>query len=304
MRTIQDVGTEILNNKPDKFYIFGGTEYGIKRKYLDIMKNHYGNVQESQSVESLIDTMSVHHLIPLEPTLYIVRYDEEFVSGLSDSTADRIKSANIIGTIVCLYENPKHITKLAKFLPDYLVKIDTVNDNYKIKYLKSDYPNLSEKLIQLAVSHSSDYNEAYNICKSMSTIEQDRWFAFTDRQILSMFGKQTSFSDTDIKHGIAAKNFKFLMHALDTYTDDPSKILYTILSTMIELEKVLCSKYSNSDLKDFASNWVETDIRNMFMNTYNEIQKLRTYATDVKSSLTYLFCMLNFTHIPCVEYMD
>ena len=42
MLSIQDVGTEILNNNPGKFYIFGGTEYGIKCKYFDIIMTHYG----------------------------------------------------------------------------------------------------------------------------------------------------------------------------------------------------------------------------------------------------------------------
>ena len=28
MRTIQEVGTEILNNEPKSFYVFSGSEYG------------------------------------------------------------------------------------------------------------------------------------------------------------------------------------------------------------------------------------------------------------------------------------
>ena len=304
MRTIQDVGTEILSNNPKNFYIFGGSEYGIKRKYLSILHDYYGSSQECRSLDELLNSMSVHHFIPLEPTLYIVRYDEEFVSNLSESINDRIKSINIVGTIVCIYESDKHVNKLAKYLPDYVVKIDAVSDSHMIKYLKSDYPNLPDRFINLIVSHSYNYNDAYNICKSMSRIEPERWFGFSDKQILYMFGKQNISSDDSIRKGIAAKNFKFLVNALETYTGDYDKILYTILSTMLELEKSICSKFSSSDLKEFTKNWMDSDIYNLFMITYNEIGKLRTYATDVKSSILYLFCFLNFKHIPSVEYLE
>ena len=39
MLTIQDLGTSILNDNPNKFYIFGGNEYGIKERYLSILKS-------------------------------------------------------------------------------------------------------------------------------------------------------------------------------------------------------------------------------------------------------------------------
>ena len=42
MRNIQDVGTEILQNTPKKFYIFVGEEYGIKMKYIEILSKHFG----------------------------------------------------------------------------------------------------------------------------------------------------------------------------------------------------------------------------------------------------------------------
>lgn len=304
MLTIQDVGTEILNNNPRKFYIFGGTEYGIKCKYIDIMKTHYGRFEERQNVSQILDSMSVYHFIPLEPTLYIVRYDEEFVSNASEQLAKKIDETNIIGTIVCIYESDKHVSKLAKQFPKYTVRIDPINQNFIVKYLKSDFPELSDRLIQLSAKYATDYNEAKNICKSMSSIDVNLWFNYTDKQIISMFGKHHTYSDSDIKLGVAAKNFKYLVNALECYDGEYDKVFYAILSTMIELEKCLCSKFANSDLKDYTKNWMETDIRHMYMNTYAEIKKLRTYATDAKSSLIYLFSMLNFDHIPSLEFME
>lgn len=304
MLTIQDVGTEILNNKPGKFYIFGGSEYGIKCKYLSILKDHYGSMNEYQSVKDLINIMSTNHIIPLDPTLYVVRYDEEFVSEISEEYAKRIESANIIGTIVCIYEADKHITKLAKYLPNHTVKIDAVNTVYKEKYLKSDFPNMSEKFIQLSAKYGLDYADAKNMCESMSKVPQEDLFALTDSQILSLFGKTKLCTDDDIKVAIAAKNYKYLVHAIEIYNDDLEKIMYDILSTMLEMEKLVTNSRTQSDFQKYKDSWMEYDIRNMFINTYEEIKKLRTYASDVKSSLLYLFGILNYRSIPTFEYME
>ena len=303
MLTIQDVGTEILNNNPRNFYVFGGTEYGIKKKYLSILKNHYGKLEEYPNVESILSMMSVNHLIPLEPAVYVVRYDEEFVASISESFAKNIGSTNIIGTIICIYESDKHFNKIAKFLPNNSVRIDSVSTNFMIKYLHSDFPHLPDKLINLSAKHCENYNDAQNMCKSMSAIEPERFFELTDSQILSLFGKSYVVSIDSLKIAIATKNFKYLARSLDLY-DNYSDIFYAILSTMIELEKVLSSKNSQSDFKEYAKYWFEPDVYNMFMLTYNELQKIRTYASDEKSSLIYLFGLMLFKKIPSVEFME
>lgn len=303
MRTIQEVGTEILNNTPGKFYIFCGSEYGIKCKYLDILKKHYGTMTEYESVESLLNLMSTQRFIPLEPALYVVRYDLDFLSSLSDASAKEIDSANIIGTIVCIYELSKHTSKLDKYLPNYTVMITEVSRNFKIKYLKSDFPQLPDRLINISAEYATDYYEAYGICKSMSTVDPDRLLSMSDFAILELFGKTTKYTEADIRRNIASKNFTYLVNLLDIYTDSYDTILYTILSTLIELEKIAYAKYSDSILKEYSKFWTVSDIGNMFFHTYEELKKLRTYNTDAKLSLVYLFALLRFKTIPSVEFM-
>ena len=108
MRNIQDVGSEILNNKPNNIYIFTGNEYGIKYMYIKHLIEYYGGYKEIFSMNEFISFMSTKHIIPLKPTLYILRYDEEFLSSLSNSTEKLIDNVNIIGTVVLLYESEKH----------------------------------------------------------------------------------------------------------------------------------------------------------------------------------------------------
>lgn len=303
MLSIQEAGIEILNNNPRKLYAFVGSEYGIKKKYLSIMKDHYKDMKECKTMNEIITFMSTKHFIPLQPCLYVVRYDEEFIASLSEITAKKLLDTNIIGTIVCIYDSEKHATKLEKFLPNNTVRIDAVNTNFKIKYLHSDFPHLPDKLINIAAEFGSDYNQAQLMCESMSQVPPEELFALSDKQLLAMFGKSEESSEAEIREAVAAKNFSRLMNILESYTGDLDNIFYTILSTMIEIDKLFEAKYAQSDIKDYVKRWMEPDVYNMFMNTYAEIKKLRSYSTDAYSSLVYLFSLLKFDKIPSVEFM-
>ncbi len=306
MRTIQDVGTEILSNNPKSLYIFGGTEYGIKRKYITLLKEHYNNqLVEVSSMKELINLMSTKHFIPLQPKLYVVRYDEEFVNTLSESVARKIASLNIIGTIVCIYEADKHITKIDKYLSDYIVRMDEVSTNFKIKYLHSDFPNLPDKLINLAAKYGDNYRDAQKICECMSVIPPEDLFALSDANIMKLFGKSDEASEDLLKVGIASRNFYYLNSLLDQYSDVDS-IFYTILSTMLELEKLMSNNYAQSDLKEYVKRWTLADIYNMFMQTYEALKKTRSYSAscDSKYLILYLFSLLKFQHIPDIVSME
>ena len=100
MRTINEVGMEILSGNPKGFYVFLGPEYGIKCKYIDSLKQHYGDLKEYPSVNSLLKMFNTRRLIPLSPCVYVVRYDEDFLSSLSEKTKSTIHKTNFIGTVV------------------------------------------------------------------------------------------------------------------------------------------------------------------------------------------------------------
>lgn len=306
MRTIQEVGTEILNNEPKSFYVFGGSEYGIKLKYLDILKQHYGDaVVETSSMQEIISLFSTKHFIPLKPTLYIVRYDEEFVSSLNESSANKLKSLKIIGTVICLYESSKSITKLDKFLPDNVVQIDNINKQFIVKYLHSDFPNLPDKLINLAANYSENYGDAQHICACMQTIPVESLFALSDKEIAKLFGKQDIASEKDLKVGIASRNFSYLIKLTDQY-EDVDSIFYIILNTMLEIEKILTNKYAQSDIREYEKRWTLEDMYNMFMNTYEMIRKSRSsqYSGNTKDNLVYLFSLLKFEKVPDMMLME
>lgn len=305
MITIQELGLSIMSDSPKPLYIVGGTEYGIKDKYLDTLRKFYGKQEEYPSVDQLISFLSVKHLIPVAPCLYVVRYDESFVSSISVAVAQKLNSLKFQGTIFCIYNEPKHLEKLDKFLPDCTCTIEAVNPKFIEKYLHEDFPKLDDRSIKIAVQCSTSYGHARTICKSMAYANPELLARMPEKEVKRLFGCSDSSTELELQKAIAARNFPVASRLLDNYEGDFGNLVYTILQTMIEMEKVLTSKYASSDLRDYAKVWKLEDVYHMFMNAYAELDKLRSNtSTDIRSSLIYLFGLLTFKDIPSVEVMN
>lgn len=302
MRKLTDVGLEILQHHPAKFYIFLGSEYGIKKIYMDNLIQYYGHVEECDSVIKLMRMLSTKRMIPLDPSLYIIRYDDEFLSTLSDKTKYQIDSLIFSGTIICIYDQPKQLAKLDKYIPDYCVTIDGVSKSHITKYLHNSFSTVPDRLINIATNYTDNYGHAMNVCKSMQMIQNlENIYSQTDENIARLFGCNIISDDKQIRLGIAARNFKYLNNMLDNYIGDLGSIFYIILSTTLDVEKSLQSKYYQSDISSYLKLWKLEDVYNMFVNTYEELKKSRSSTYNIKSGLLYLFSLLQFSNIPAWE---
>lgn len=304
MLTIQEVGTEIMKCHPRNFYVMTGSEYGIKRMYIQYLKDHYKNYKEVDTVESVLNTMSTKHFVPLQPTVYVVRYDESFITSLNDKTSSRIRHVNIIGTIVCLYESEKHSSKVEKYLGDYTVHIEKVNSVFVKKYLKKDFPELSDTCIDAAVESCVDWYEAELMCRSMMLDNRDHLNSQTKQDLKITFGKAVELDEKLIKFIIASRDFNRLLYLIDKKEGEEDSVLYTMLSTMLELEKLTVNKYIDSDLRPYLKNWKMQDIYNMFMQVYQQLKYLRSISSNPQNSLVYLATLMQFQEIPAVEVMS
>lgn len=303
MLSIQEAGKQILTGNPKGFYVFVGQEYGIKEKYIQSLVDHYKTCKEIDSVNDVLNMMQTKHIIPLSPAVYVIRYDEEFIQSLSDKTLKRIESINIIGTIICIYESSKHYSKCSKYLPNYTVSFDSVNSAFIKKYLKSDFPNLDDRFIDFVVQHKQDYKSAYHMCNSISYSNLDP-SCFDDKMLAESLGCNDSSTEKQLRAGIASKNFRYTLSVLESYSDNLDQVFYTILNTLIELDKITSNKYAQSDLRRYADSWTKADIYYMFMNTYEELKRVRSHSSyKVMNSLIYLLSLLQFSSVPAPEVM-
>ena len=301
MLSIQEVGTQVLTGNPKPFYVFIGSEYGIKAKYLENLKFHYNSVVEINNVADVLELMSKKHIISLKPTLYIVRYDEEFLRTLDKKASEKLTKieSKIIGTIVCIYEIQKQSDKCAKYLPDFTVSFDNVSSEFIKKYLKSDFPELDSSVIDFAVQLRSDYKSAYNICASLRYADPDELAKYDGNRLAAVLGNNFSTSEKQFRYGVASRNFAYCLSVIDSYNGQLDMLIYTFLSTLIDLERIISNPKQQNDLKQYANCWNISDVYHLFMHVYSELEKSRMLSSyDVYSGLLYLISLLQYSPVP------
>ena len=141
MLSLQE-GVKQIYSQPKSFYFLTGPEYGIKSVYITHLKQYYNNVEEHESLEDLINVLSKKSLIPRELTLYIVRYDKSFISNLKTLSSNLLR-LNFQGTIIGVYQDENDESKLDKYFPDNVLRL-----NYLTKEIFIKNPKTNEWIIQ------------------------------------------------------------------------------------------------------------------------------------------------------------
>lgn len=299
MKSIQDAGKEILSKHPCKFYVFIGEEYGIKQRYLDILSTVYARTITYEHVSDIIAMCQTKRIIPLPPTLYVVRYDEEYVKSLNDKSELQMKKLNLPGTLVLIYEDKKQSDKLEKYLPSYTTSIDKVDIKFMIKYLRQDYPNLSENVCKYICDICNTYGQANMFAKCLSTLPNSRLSTLSKSNVQSVVGYSAQSTDSLVKAGVAARDVSYLLKIIDIYEGDYNNIFYDILSTMIDLDKLKTNPYYDCEAKPYSKGWSGPDIYNMFVLTYDTLKISRSYGqVDTKELIISLISNLAFSPIP------
>ena len=306
MISIQDVGTEIFEGRPRPLYVFLGEEYGVKVKYIKLLQSKFKcEVKSIEKMSELIEFLSTKHFVPIEPAIYVVRYDEEFVSKVDTAMAERVLQLKYEGVIILLYEQPKHATKPSKMFPDNAVTMEKVSARFLFKYLRQDFPQIPDKIINALLTQIDSYYLLQLICSSITSSPAviQKLSGMSDAEICKLFGVEATTEDKLIKLATASRNFKVLVSLLEHYPDSGDSFIYSMLSALLELEKVLTNSRVDSELRQYTQVWTLEDVYNMFMQTYNQLNALRTITQDSTSVLLYLFSLLQFKQIPSVEVM-
>lgn len=305
MLTIQELGLSIMGDSPKNFYILGGTEFGIKEKYIDILVSKIGPRVEHSNMIELIASMEKKQLIPVPPSVYVIRYDKSFLSKLSEKNGElaaRIKKCRINGVIVLIYDNDADVVKCDKYFPENTSSVIHIDIKFIIKYLKSDFPEIKDEYAKIAAEVSSDYYQAKNIARCLFSI-QDKYLLNVN-QVKYLFGLDTTYSESDMMLAIANKDFASLVYMSEHFDGELQNILYTMLRTMIELDKCLDNKYTQSPLQKASKLWTRYDIYFYFNHVYNALKQLRLgYATDPSLYIVYLAALLRFKQIPDMKVL-
>ena len=296
MRDIQSVGMEIFGGKPEKIYVFLGTDYGIKQRYIAKLKECYKGVfTELSCVDTLLNLFSTRRLIPPVPQLYVIRYDNDFTSGISDDMTKKLVDCKIIGTAVLVYEDNKQENKLSKYLGDYCVRFDPVGTHLIHKYLSNDYADIPTHVLECICKNLSDYARCDMICQQLSKLPDYEVSGLSENDITDTFYISHDFIQDSLKLAVQNRDTSYLIRYIESGADI-TNLPYVIISAMLDIEKQISSKYYKKNLR-----WTFQDVYNMTELAYYFLCKSRSSYLNIKDAYTILVILLRYNPIPKVE---
>ena len=292
MITIQDGVRQIYSDNPKSVYFFTGPEYGVKLQYIQVLADKCGNqIEEYNSISQVIETFNKKSLIPRPNKVYIVRYDKEFISKIS---LDVLK-IKIPGYLVCLYQDDSDEAKLDKAFPDNVLRVNYLTPAISLKHLSKEFDNLPEMLIKSIIGLSSDFYSAKIMCQAASYLPKDVMHNISKSELEALFGYEIKHNTETFKVAIASRDFKVAIQEIEAYEGDLSLLIYDMLSTFLEISKVLEKSYSDSFVKPYINKWSSKSVVSMFNIAYEQLDMLRNYSTySPYVSLMYICSLLQF----------
>ena len=294
MIDVRTVGSAVFTDRrPGKFYAFCGAEYGVKLKFIRSIKDIYGKCICMNTVNAAITMLNSAQIVPLEPALYLIRYDQDFIKSLSDISESTIGGMDYSGTVVVIFDSDQDFKKCEKYIPNYTVRFDPVSYDFMRKYLMCDYPDMDNQRINIALKAGHSYIGAYMECQSLSNLDS----AFMDAGAIERSLSQEPKTNADMfKNGVAARDFKYAVSALESSESDPYQLVYAVMSTMLELEKCLCNPKSKSWCAKYVSGWTKYDVITVFQNAYSVLKDSRLLLSyDVKAALIRILASMRFS---------
>lgn len=296
MLNIKNAIAEIYSDSPSRLYFFTGPEYGVKVEYLDVLKARYSNrVEERSTLDEVFQLFKQRSLVPVPETLYVVRYDKSFISSLSDIVVSRINRLKIHGTVVALYLDDKDEAKLDKYFPNSVVRINAIPEAVQLKHLKNKFPDLPELYVKESIRLSEDYFKACTICRLMCCLSRSQLSRLSRKEIESIFGYFYTADSDAFKLAIASKDFASAIREIEAYTGDLSNLFYDILSSMLEIIKVIEKPYSESQLKPYSKLWTKQSASKYYEIVYDQLSEIRSNSMyDPYNSLVYVCSLLKY----------
>lgn len=158
MRKLEDLKTELLADKLDKFYVFYGDDYGIRRHYIDKINSYIPNKVYADSWIDIKDIVAIRTLFSVKK-LIIVYNDLDFMNQ-ADTTIQAFIN-NLIDDNICIFiYDTADFTKsiLFKSFNQYITEFQAVQDNIAVEFVDSELNLLDAEKEKLAFNCNNLYN--------------------------------------------------------------------------------------------------------------------------------------------------
>lgn len=292
MLTLQDGVKQIYSDNPKSVYFFTGPEYGVKKQYINILASKYsGRIEEYEKFSDIVSTFSKKSLIPRNKSVFVVRYDKEFVA----KPDKQILSINVPGVVVGIYEDDSDESRLDKAFPNNILRINLLSEDIACKHLCTQFPDLPELLIKSVVEISENFYSAQLVCLSISYLPKGVIHSLSRKELENLFGYDIKHDTQKFKASIASRNFASAVQEIDAFEGEKSVLIYDILSAFLDIIKAFEKPYSDSYVKPYLKRWDFKSVKCMYDVAYGQLELLRNnskYSPD--TALIYICSLLQY----------
>lgn len=248
MLSIQEAAKEIFLGTPKQFYFFTGPDYGVKLQYINKLVTMFNNTEyEFDTLQEAYESLNKKTLIPRQPAVYIVRYDNQSASLSVD-----IGRLKFPGILISIIDDESIESKLDKKYSNNVIRFNHMTVPIIFKNLSKGFPKIPSNIIEIVSSLDIDFYEAQLMCLSLSYLSKEDLDTFTRRDIIKLFDYNQSFDELRFKKAILNRDYKTAEYEVNKYQDEKSSLIYSILSAYLEVLKCLDNKRRDSYAQSFV----------------------------------------------------
>lgn len=158
MKKLEDLKTELLNNKLNKFYVFYGEDFGIRKHYINKISTYFSSKPKyTDDFTSIKLSGKTRSLFGDTKNLVIIYNDENFANQPS---VEIQKFIDNLRDYTCIFEYETELEKsnLFKDFSDYITYFPIVQDNIAQEFVNSELKLVDDNATELAYNCSNNYN--------------------------------------------------------------------------------------------------------------------------------------------------
>lgn len=294
MKKLEVLKKELLDGKLDKFYVFYGEDFGIRRHYIEKIKSFFSNkVIYAENCKGVQFGGKTKSLFGTGKQLVIVYNDEDFARE-TEKYINKFIDGLVNHVCIVIYETALENSTLFKSFENYITYFPVVQKNIAKEFVDSELHLITEDAESLAMNCSNNYN---NIL-----LESDKIKNFAQAKNIT---EQNSYEALDLKNQLLEEpedfdSYKFMndvisgnAHKMGIWYKrakaNPDKVFMSLTSIFNDfLIAGLIVRYGDSDGGSRAFN---------YKLSWNRVKTLREIQINFPSD--YLFnCAYN---VACID---
>lgn len=156
MKKLEDLKKDILEGKIEKFYVFYGEDFGIRKHYIDKLSTFFTNKSMMSSCGDVSNRTIGKSLFKIT-TLYVVHGDIQFPKQNKSQIQTFINRLDDC-TVILDLEEPIPNSTLFKEFSQYITYFPNVQKNVALEFIDSELKLSQESKEEMAYNCNNNYN--------------------------------------------------------------------------------------------------------------------------------------------------